>query len=368
VNDDARVALTAIEADALHVPLNLADGHAKLDPIVSPLPPSLLQDLASTPLKDLEERFLRSFGATCRGQLTREDVIFCPSASLAIDTVAKYLRRSGRTRVGLIEPAFDNLMLLLVGEGIRIFPVREDDEALIQAAKNYDALMLVIPNNPTGWCPSFSTLSTLRECARKYDCLIILDLTFRFFHKAQYADLVTGPGYVPNPGCNWITIDDTGKTWSTLECKVAFLRCSSVKIFQILLEIAQEITLNVSPLSFYLTTETILAEGHAERATAVVAMNVSIVRNALGPLGYYDVWQGLPVMMLRFPSYIAPDASRARDLFERAGVAILPGSQFYWNDPKRGNGSIRLALMRPSGSFRLAVERMRQISERQEEW
>lgn len=354
---DSQLTLTAIEATALHAPCNLADGHAKLPPVIDALRPQLLQELATTPLRELENRFLKAFYPASWGQPAAEDVILCPSASLAIDTVAKYLHRSGRTRVGLIEPTFDNLFLLLRAQGLTVMPVPEDDAAIIRAAKTYDALILVLPNNPTGWVPSVATLQSVGECATKHDCLIVLDQTFRFYDPSRLSSHIT------SSGCNWVTIDDTGRTWSTLECKVAFLQSRSAETLSHLETIAQEITLNVSPLSLYLTTETIRAEKREQRALEAIRANVNIMRQVLSPIGYKDLWRNLPVTLVQFPTCIGRDGCEASGILAQFGVAVLPGSQFYWSNPSLGDKYVRIALMRPGEDFRQAIERICLITE-----
>ena len=217
----SRTPLTALEARGLRSRYNLADGHAKLVPMVNGWRPRLLAELGATPQEELEQRFLSAYYSDDVDRPGPQDVIFCPSASLAIDTVAKHLRRSGRRRVGLIEPAFDNLVLLLRAQELAVTPVPEDLQALTAAAREYDALVLVIPNNPTGWVPTVAALRALADEAASHDCLIVLDQTFRFYLREQVSSWIT------RSRCEWISIDDTGKTWSTLECKVSLLRASS---------------------------------------------------------------------------------------------------------------------------------------------
>jgi len=341
--------LTAIEASGLDRPINLADGHAKLRPAARHLPGDLLHQLDRRSQVEIESKFLRTYGAAANEAVP--DAVLFPSASLAIDAVAKHLHQSGRLQVGLLEPAFDNLALLLRRAALDIKPVDEAEEDLVEAAAHCDALVLILPNNPTGWVPSQAALSRVAAAADKSGCLIVCDRTFRFFRP--------GLGAWPREtACDWITIDDTGKTWSTLECKTSFVMASNPSALSQVKEIAQEITLNVSKVALYIATDAIERENGAARVRSVVLHNRRELSRTLLPIGYRLSSQSLSVALLELPSDLPFGAAEFSHFLAVNGIAVLPGPQFYWYEPQRGHSQIRIAMARPPSLFRAGMARI----------
>jgi aspartate/methionine/tyrosine aminotransferase len=344
--------LTALEAVALDRPLNLADGHAKLLPALQVLPEDLLLSVHKTSQAILEAQFLEAYVAASRESFDPDRIVLVPSASQGIDTVAKYLRQSGRIQVGLLEPVFDNVMLLLRRAGLEINPIPEDEEAVLEAVKRYDSVFLVIPNNPTGWVPSSEVLRRLSTLARRHDCLIVNDRTFRFFAEAALTS------WAETRPIDWITIEDTGKTWSTLECKIAFLSSGRKETHRELVAIAQEVNLNVSPISLYLTADAIKRESGARRILDTVAINLRILDETLSPLGFERVSRPLSVALFRLPEHVDMTAQEFTQKLAQQGIVMLPGSQFYWATPSRGQSLIRVALARPVRLFQMGMAQL----------
>lgn len=346
--------LTALEAAGLDVPVNFADGHAKLTPIPGLLCPSDIQAMATTPQSEIERVFLERFSDVTGDHYMRASSVLFPSASNAIDAVSKFLQRVGRHHVAVLEPAFDNIVLLLRSAGCRPSPVPEDFPALLEATRTHHALFLTLPNNPTGWCPSADDFRRLADAARQHDCLLIVDRTFRFFAEQDCCSAV-----LQACGASWITIDDTGKTWTTLECKVSVVTSNRIEILNAIGEVAQEITLNVSPINLLLVARAMELEHGATRIRNVVQENRAILRNALGTLipdvKFASDFMG--VELIYIPD-LMPSATEIVDYLLPLGIAVLPGRHFYWAHPEHGRNFIRVALARDSRRFATGVDRL----------
>jgi DNA-binding transcriptional MocR family regulator len=53
------------------------------------------------------------------------------------------------------------------------------------------------------------------------------------------------------------------------------------------------------------------------------------------------------------------------DFFASQGLLVLPGRQFFWNSPDdtRNQNFLRLAMLKPSDRFHMAVERLFQLAQ-----
>src|SRR5690349_12713698 len=142
--------LTAWEVGALGQKYNLADGHAALPCAVDDVPPGLLPQLQATPQRELEDGFVQAFCAASGERVARDEMVMVATASQALSLACLFLARSGITSVGLIEPAFDSLADTVRERNLTPVPVREDDEEILRAVRDHDAVLLVVPNNPTG--------------------------------------------------------------------------------------------------------------------------------------------------------------------------------------------------------------------------
>ena len=171
--------LTSYEVRGLDRSSNLADGHAKLETLISISSAHWLQRVGAMNQDELESRFVGSFSKWTGLRLDAGDCIFAPSASMCIDTAAKYLAAEGASRVGLLTPTFDNLLLLLLRSGLQVCPVEENEDDILRAVRDLDAVVLVCPNNPTGWAPSNSFWEKISAILSLTNCSLVVDRTFR---------------------------------------------------------------------------------------------------------------------------------------------------------------------------------------------
>lgn len=229
--------LTDIEVLGLSSPCSLADGHAYQDldsiyqPIVDGLPASWHR-AKSMPIPEMERLYVDTFGKTVGSDALARYPNFkiCPTASNSIDIIGAYLAAKG-LRVGLIEPTFDNLALLLKRRGVDLVAV--DDRELV-AATNADcldtllaplglrALFLVNPNNPTGRVMSEAQLEAIASYCIRTRTMLILDNSFRMHNRRPYDDYKL----LLASGVSFIAFEDTGKAFPTLDMKASILAYS----------------------------------------------------------------------------------------------------------------------------------------------
>jgi len=327
--------------------VDLASGYAELDPLVQ-LPPDIYALLTETSQRSLEAEFLARYQAVSGESVDIDDVVFFLTASQAISVVAEHLADSGVRRIGVPEPAFDNLPRLLEAAGLELVPFAETDEALLAAAATLDAIYLVLPNNPTGWTPSSQALDELPSVAGDGRCRVVIDRTCRFLQAVQHPGLLASD---TASGFEWIGIEDTGKTWSTGGTKVAFVRAKNSRTLDAIRERLDAHMKCVPPLNFHITTEAIAQEQGAGRVTQAIGQNRRVLADALEPLGFSLVSQPLGVALLRLPPAVAMGSTPLVEKLLTEGVEIMAGRSFFWNSPEAGEAYIRVSLARPAEGY-----------------
>lgn len=357
--------LTRYERDGLGLEFNLTDGHARQGQdqaqreIRSRLPEIYLLSERTSQL-EAEREFQTAFYTLAGQDSARADrhTLLCTSASLATDLVATYLHRRGLS-VSLMQPCFDNLATIMGRRRVRMTPLDEECFAPpASGASGTDAIFAVLPNNPTGFTldrDGFARLAA--RCAAERQILIV-DWTFRFFSELdgwdQYAVL-------RESGVSYLCIEDTGKTWPTLDLKCSIL-AASPDLYPGILEVHNDVLLNVSPFVLWLTREYILdslRRGLDASVRSPVAVNRSRLHEALDGTVLTPVPFGAAVSV----EWIHIDTPNLRsadvvDLLAAQGVGILPGDHFFWADPARGSRHVRFALARDPQAFTVVCERI----------
>lgn len=273
------------------------------------------------------------------------------SASSAITMVVSHCARAGK-RVALIEPVFDNISSILRRENVELVPLLEQDctvEDLPAAMARLDpaVVWLVSPNNPTGWTLSEPGFRTLVQCCVDRRCTLVLDSSFRFFSPlpngwSQYEVL-------EESGVSYIVLEDTGKTWSTSEMKVGLTVCSP-DMYADMYRLHDDLLQSVSPFHLRVLTEFIedsSKHGIEHSILPSVLENRAILRSILADGGLEFVTESrspVSVDWLRLPEGLECENFVHEAIWE--GVHVLPGTNFFWNQPERGRKFVRVALAR----------------------
>ena len=358
--------LTDYEISALGAEHNLCDGHARYTSDISPsIIGEAIRELLSKPLpqQDVEASFLQDFATLTKQEIAvmPEDVLLCPSASIAIELVANYLRLHHMS-VALIEPVFDNLADILSRHNLSLLPLREEKGREIGIADylarlSVDAFFLVVPNNPTGYCFSPTEFEAIINFCARNRKLLVLDFSFRHFAPGlvewnQYTLLKAA-------GVEYIAIEDTGKVWPTAELKVSILSASNL-VFSDLRAIYRDIFINHSPISIRvvgLFVRNSIEKGLEGTVLRIVEKNRQHLRTALASTSLRPVtYSNVSVEWIELPKYLT-DTTFERNLAAH-NVRILPGSKFYWTGADIGHRYIRVAMMRDPAKFASAVLEM----------
>ena len=361
--------LTELELPALRPEvLNLSDGHARQS--VGAGTRARLRDVVDAALSDppadyfgAERRFLHDLSWHTGQGYPAGRTFVTYASSVAMGVVSTHLKRS-RHRVGLICPAFDNLAGILTSLDVPLTPVPEhrlapepDLEHL--DSLGIDALVLVLPNNPTGACPSRAAMCRLLDWAAARGVLLVVDLAFRWFDDAARWDL---RAEAEARGADLVSIDDTGKVLSLSDLKAGVVSTTG-RLAEPIGAIHRQYVLNVSELGLRMLGAMLAPgdpDGEVPRARRLVRQNRAYLDEVLtADLGgpgddprLPERRPGMSVEWLRVP--------RNRDLVtkecHRRGVAILAGDHFHWASDVPAETHVRLALLRDAPYFARAAD------------
>lgn len=361
--------LTQYERIGIDREFNLADGHAHQfqDPAQSRIIerlPALFAESERRGQRDLEKEFQRGFYGLA-GQssaINHPHTLLCYSASTSIDLVASFLS-ARRATVGLLSPCFDNLAGILGHRGVRLLPVGERQLSgaglnRLLARGGMGALFLTLPNNPTGFTLGEEEFTQLARTCAAAGVVLVIDWTFRFFAAYEEWDQYA---VLDRCGVSYLCIEDTGKTWPTLDMKCSAL-ATSPDLYATLYELHNDLLLNVSPFVLHLMTHYLddaRQRGLDAAVRQLVRRNRDTLRRALdgSVLSPADADGTISVEWARIGSP-ALDALDVVALLGAAGVGILPGDHFHWDDPAVGSRHVRFALARDPSVFAAACERM----------
>jgi len=356
--------LTTMEVDALSDVdggLNLTDGHARLDltaeqaAIVARIP-EMFAVATTRPFPIIETAAHRAFFAAI-GQhgapVASGRILSCYSSTLATDIVARALP-VGAT-VAVLHPTFDNIADLFVTRGLRLVPFTEEQLLAREwPGAPVAAVVLTLPNNPTGLVTPQEHLRSLAEHTVRHGQTLIIDASFRGqVRDAQYDTYAV----LDDAGADWIVIEDTGKLWPTHELKIGML-AHSARTTLPLDRAFSESLLAASPVVLQLV-EALSGDwvrGGYERARDHVERNRAEVAEAIATVGLRlaDPTSQISVARIELPDG-GPDSALLHKEILARGVHVLPCAPFHWADPASGLRFVRLSLARPFETVQAAA-------------
>jgi aspartate/methionine/tyrosine aminotransferase len=371
--------ITQHEIAALRTRFNLADAHthqgqsASQRRIIESLP-NLWYSAENHTQYQSEQEFIETFygfHGQHRALERRNEIYLVYAASIGMHITATYLQRR-RYKVGLIEPCFDNLHDLMKHMEIPMSPLRESvltEPALVYRnlmthARELDAIVLVDPNNPTGFSLFSPNADAFREVVRfcvDHDKLLILDLCFAAFILASGQPRCDIYAILEDSGVRYIAMEDTGKTWPLQDAKCATIMASR-DLNDELYKIVTSVLLNVSPFILKLVTRYVqdsISDDFAS-VSEVLELNRQRARKQLegSLLSYCEPMVRTSVAWFKIGDpRVQADALQSYLLGHH--IYVLPGKYFYWSDPEHGQRFIRIALARDPHMFGQAMAALR---------
>jgi aspartate/methionine/tyrosine aminotransferase len=360
---------TDFESNALCAPVNLADGHASQElpdgaqHVFHALNRLFTESEAQTEAAIVgryKSAWAKLIGSPCLDRIVDHHIF--PTASNSIELVANYLAAHSK-RVGLIEPTFDNLSLILRRRNLPVVSVAEsllrrarDVKTLEDALRgvSIDALFIVSPNNPTGTCLDAVQFASIIEYCLRNSVTLICDNSFRLFARNPFDDYEM----LVDSGVSFICFEDTGKVFPTQELKASLLTCSADNR-EVVQRIYREVYLRDSPFKLALLTE-LASEAEKIGLNRFVHGLVDERRTRLRRI---LAGSTLKVAAAAEHSATSVEWLCCRDTgktdmetyeeLERRGLIVLPGRNFFWNATlsPENHHNIRISLLKPTPVF-----------------
>jgi aspartate/methionine/tyrosine aminotransferase len=357
---------TEFERLALSNRINFSDGHARSNfsanqvKILNEFQGHVNLALSKNQI-EIESDFIKHF-LLCGSQsfFNNDFNIFLNYSSSCAIKIAAQTCRKHDLKVLLIEPCFDNIRHILNTEQVPVTSIRESQIADLNYLRNNldetTALWIVQPNNPTGFCLNEETFKEVIEIITEKKATLIVDFCFRFYSTTlkdwnQYQ-------YLSNHKTSFISIEDTGKTWTLLDNKVGITTCS-VNFNNTIHSLHDELLLNVSPLQLILLTEFIkdtITIGFQNTFMKDVEINRSYLNLLIDKeiLSRATIWyKNVPMELLKVP--VGIQAIKLWEELRKKGVDILPAANYFWTIPNEGSELFRIPLARPTQDFEIAI-------------
>jgi len=375
--------LTDYEAAGLKNHFCLADGHAYQDlhpsyqKIIRTLP-QIWRDAAEQSIPDAELSFNKSFASFINSPILENftsNFKICPTASNSIDLIGATLNHL-KHKVVMVEPTFDNLSLLLRRRGVNLdsfsdaafFAAAESNEIenRFPGLKNYNALVLVHPNNPTGLVLSENAFKNVIEFCIRHKIILILDNCFRAYRRDNYYDY----NILIQSSVSFMTIEDTGKVWPTQDLKASLVYFSD-DLKNVFCQFYNEIYLCVSNLSLGILSaffnET-ASTGLKNTIWDLVDLRRRTLRKMIsGSKLIVSEQSEHSNLSVEWLSYVDNDKNDFKICHElkQLNLAVLPGRQFYWNSSEvhHNHKNIRISLMKRESIFLIGMNILQKYCE-----
>lgn len=362
--------LTTYEWNGLTSTFNLADGHPRQS--LLPAQQAILQDMPALFLQahrghevQAKQRFEQAFFHLAGQQSVHRmnPPLSQYSGSMAIELLVNYLRLHKKS-VAFLHPSFDSLADTMRRHGIPLIPLDEDTLCSLTVSSPrlpVDAVYIVCPNNPTGRTLTQQQFRNLVAYCKRHKLLLVIDFCFRFYGSFWDYDQYE---ILQSSGIDFITTEDTGKTWPTADIKLSMV-VASHSIYPELKSISNDFLLCVSPVVFALLTEFIkLEKPHRRRvwSQTIANKNRKKLRGLLAksPIEVAGDTTTMSVEWLSLPK--GWKAAGFVDDLAAKGIQVLPGNQFYWHNHASGDRFFRVALLRDATYFQKAIIRLAQLA------
>ena len=348
---------------------NLTDGHAyrhwsASEERIIDRTPEFFKGINRQMQFELEREYIELFLSTAKQSVDFQDnkYLLCNSASMGIEIIVNYLRLK-RLSLCLVEPCFDNLADICKRHRIPLESFPDDVFGAPEFSDQIntvtsDAVFLVTPNNPTGNILTKDNFDVLVEFCQRNDKILILDCAFRAYVPAD--QIFDQHDILMKSGIRYIVIEDTGKTWPTLEIKASFLAISD-SIYQEIYDIYTDFSLHISPFALKLLSEFVKLSQNES-----FAYTHEIVKSNRETL--YKCIQGTlltavekPYMSVSWLEIREITSFHLKSVLDARGVYVIPGDYFYWSNPELGSHFIRVALVRDPDIFSEAAKLMGEV-------
>ena len=351
--------LTQYEHSKLSKKFNFTDGymHRKLtkaeQSIINDLS-RIFKEAEREQYQQLERDFIQSYFKLAQQSVHFNSVryLFCTSASISLEIVANYLRLHNKS-VTLVEPCIDTLVNILRRHKVKLRPLSDqllDKDSFLENIErlNSDAICLVSPNNPTGLEISRENFIKLTNYCKTKKKILILDASCRIFSDPD--SIFDHYGLLARSKANFLVVENTGKVFPTKNLKLSILAVSN-NLYQSIYDIHSDFILFTPPFTIKLLTK--FVDLYIKEDLFTVWATIQKNRQSL-----YEAIDGSSLKPRETQTSCTAwlelegiTATKLKSWLENAGIYVIPGTNLYWSDPKKGERFIRVALNREPEIF-----------------
>ncbi len=363
--------ITEIEIPYLPKDFNLTDGHAYRSWAADELQiidnVSLFIKTTNRQMQhELEKEYIKDFLKL--GKQTADfhsnKYLLCSNASMGLEIIANFLRLHHMS-LALSEPCFDNLADIYRRHDVVLHPFPDlyyskptDEFMSYLSSYSVDAFCFVTPNNPTGNHLTQENFIALIKFCKENNKFLILDFCFRFYLPE---DLIYDQySLLRDSGIDYIVVEDTGKTWPTVELKAPFITVP-VNIYDEIYKIYTDMILHISPFTLRLVDEFVKLsmKDNLQQVHSVVAKNRGVLYKNLQGTFVSPVER--PYASVAWLSLHTMTGWQFKELLEKYNIHVLPGDYFYWSNHDKGKKFVRVALVRDTDVFEKAANLIGEI-------
>lgn len=302
--------------------------------------------------RELEQLAVQGFFAFAgQGPSSTAGVFVSPSASQSILVTALALREMGARRVAVPNPTYGKIpeILRLTRLSAVAFSEGTVDEVIEELSRigQVDAVVLAMPNNPTGWMLDQEPFSLLSEYLARVGSVLVADLAYRWFSPAMSA--FSQYDTLARSGVRHVIIEDTGKILPAGGFKLSTItsceRCQPA-LRRVSATLSRHLPRQQLETFAALWSEPATAE-YLTVARATVCENRELAVSRLANSG----WRPVTTPGISTQMFEVPNAEDSLFISLRAkGVYVLPSGFFYWNRP-RHSPAIRITLLHRRSVF-----------------
>lgn len=369
--------ITLTERKSLSLSYNLADAqsyvgwNSRQQEIIDRFP-ATFREASAARYDEIIKQFLSQFFVSMnQAHALNETVrkLLCYSATIGLEVAMNYMRqhREDERPVGILHPTFDTIPYIAERQGLGVQPIPEatlKDIANEKAAPSLSAIILTIPNNPTGVVLTESEFRNLVKYCKSKDVVLIIDCCYRYYSKTQF-DYYS---ILLDSCIDFLLIEDTGKLFPLVDIKVGILTCNE-RIFRKVESIHLDFLLEVSKFSLSVITQFLAADTETAKTEylKLIEKNRSLLLKVLGEFGFEGIGgENINIQLLQLPSGL--DSTKFQKKLADQGVGVVDGKRLYWGELPAEGCRIRVALSRGEEYFRDALGRVTRVIRQSTDW
>ncbi len=233
-----------------------------------------------------------------------------------------------------------------------------EEELKKEFNSNTRGLVLNSPLNPTGKVFKRKELELIADLCDDYDAICFTDEIYEYilYGDAEHISI----GSLPSMRDRTVTISGFSKTYSVTGWRVGYI-IANAELTNAIKKVHDFVTVGAphplqiacaEALSFPESYYTTLRKDYDEKRKMLLKSLRSIGFSCVDPDGAYYIWSDFSELDSK-----SNDVEFARRLVEEVGVAVVPGSSFYYKS-NHGNKKIRFTFSKKMETIEKACERL----------